>query len=156
MALDRKGIRLALQAALEDRLSVSGVKSVRTRDIIIDTIPDALLPLVVLQVAGGSSLADRLKPPLWTLHVDAAIYLRPSPTDADPDGSLDDLVVALEAALERQAGEDENSWWTTLGGRCSRACIAGEVEYYGGGPKGEVKAVVPIEIIQPTGKRGLP
>jgi hypothetical protein len=158
MALDRKKIRLALRDALSDRMGNSGIKEFRTKDILeSDALPRRLPILVVTSDGEQVDSSERARPPIWHLRYQVWVHLYVDPKEEDPDSARDLVVAALEAALERQDGEDSNSWYTTLGGICSRAYVAGEIVYHGEGVTSPIiSAMVPVEVVVPTPSRGLP
>lgn len=133
-----------------------------TKDINVRNLASERLPILVIEAADETPEAgERPLPPIWHLSLDVTIYTRLDAshggdgTDQDPDAVLDPLLAHLEAALERVAGEDRSSWWTTLGGLCSRAFPSGTGHRYQD-EAGNVWATMPVEIVAPTGARGNP
>lgn len=100
---------------------------------------------------------NRSMPPAWKLHAEIQLFCR---NDADPNAApstqLNELLTAVEGALQRQPSEgfvngqpyaQSNEWWTTLNGICSHVWITDGVIVGEGGAAGQAVAIVPIEIL---------
>lgn len=153
--------REALFVALFDRLKTITDPAVRlfSRKLLdFDAACAAEQPAIYL-VKGPEEISkpERSQPPAWKLLGEIHVYCR---NDGDPNAApstqLNQLLTAIEGALQRQPDEgfkpgqpyaQSNDWWTTLDGLCSHCWISGPVLVGEGGIADQAVAVVPIEIL---------
>lgn len=146
MSVDRKGVRKALLDRL--KAQVPGVVFWSDRYLDFDQVPAR--PGICLAVKSQAPSQQKRVPTIWTIQLVASIHLQGTGTVGDsPDDTFDDFLSQIEDALRRQPGEDTSSSVeeTTLGGRCIRCSISGEVVYWDAGAAGAQVVDVPIEIV---------
>ena len=155
MSLNREAIMVALAARLS---SIPGVVTFARRFKPWNEVGAALQPAVFLVGGNEHAKADRMRPTIWTLKPTLYLYCR---NDSDPSASgstaLNQILQAIEGALERTAGEvstpngpfqdPSDSPHTTLGGLVDSVLISGEIETDEGLLQNQCVAIVPIEII---------
>lgn len=149
MAVDRE----AIAKALFDRLrNAGGVVQAERRFRSWDEVPREEQPWIGLVQRTHTPEQRRGLPPKWTLDFTLYLYCR----NDEPGGSSaplqNQLLQAIEEALELQPGEDPgldpaNIYGTTLGGLCSHAWISGTIETDEGALDAQAVAVVPIQVL---------
>lgn len=153
MALDRESLMVALQLRIRAACPVLTTVDRNLRlwgDVSASEQPAAFL------VAGpqSPSYATANAPPVWTMQATLYLYARNDADPRDPPGSvLNDLITAVEGALERVPADGAGGSYpavgfnTTLGGRCQRARIVGSIETDEGALGDQLVAVITIEML---------
>jgi hypothetical protein len=145
MALNREQLFVALFTRLQTQLG-STVKSYSRRWVSWDDEPPAMQPALLLLKGNETSkrgeAADiRGAPKIWTISAEIWIYVKDDGTaEAVPSIQINQMIQAIEAGMEIQAGEQTSPFAqyiarrdappaaTTLGGLCISCEIVGEVE----------------------------
>jgi hypothetical protein len=154
MALDREALTLALLDRL--KAALPEIKFTSRRPIGWDQVPEQ--PALILVKENEQAASTKGQPTVWSLTFSAVIYTQNSEDpDEAPETAQNEILKAVEAALERTKGEKAladamfmdagDDPRTTLGGRCSHAWINGTVEADGGGLGKQGVMLIPIEIL---------
>lgn len=145
MALDREALFVALFARLQTSVG-SIVKSYSRRWASWDDAPPTMQPALLL-LKGPEKVERPVRggPLLWRLTAHILVYAKDDGTgEAVPDTLLNQILTAIEAALEVQPDEatavgaqylarrDVPPAGTTLGGLCETCQMTGTVETYAG------------------------
>ena len=95
---------------------------------------------------------ERGLPTVWKVKHKVFLYTRHDPSFIEsPAVTQNGLLSALESALEAQAGEDASAFYTTLGGKVSRAYISDPIVKDEGTEGGQGVAVFSVEYIASAG-----
>lgn len=153
MALDREAIFAALFARLQ---TVPGVVTFSRRLRDWNDVPPEEQPALFLTTMDETQQNEQGRPPKHLLRAKAWVYCRSSDTSVPPSTKLNQIVSAIETALERQSNEATAlfsgglGWSTTLGGLVLHAWITGPVVTDEGTFGDQAVAVVPIEMLAVT------
>lgn len=152
--------REAIFSALFDRIkAIDGFNYASRRFISWDDTPPPAQPAFFLVKSNEGHEPRTRLPPQIQLEAKLFIYCRNDDRDAAPSSQLNDLLEAIEQALQLQPSETPTgplskfatqvqgyTWGTTLGGLCHQCQIEGTVEIFEGVIAGVAEAIVPIVI----------
>lgn len=159
MALDREAIFAALFARLQAKLGTVTVSGQTIREYTRQNkvYTELVQPALVLRKMDETPQQEQTATPVvWQLEAQMQLFLHLSPTDANPDGTLNAWIRALEAALERDPDEDAApgaafadpalTTSTTLGGLIS-GLYFGPVELYQGKEAGQSAVTLEVSML---------
>lgn len=157
MAAQRETIFAALFARLQ--ANVTGIVTFSRKTTGFDDVPASMQPALFLVKGSETPVQQQGFPLLWKLDATVIVFCR---NDADPDAApsiqLNEILTAIETALERQPAEGPNPagrfpnspggsiFGTTLGGLCSHCWISSAIEVGEGAIGEQAIAIIPIEI----------
>lgn len=149
MAVDREAVAVALFDRLKTATKITNAER-RYRSW--DEVDPRSQPWLGLVHSSQTPEQQRGLPPKWRLEYTVYIYCRTEERASTPSTLLNQLIQAVEQALELQPGEDAgldpmNVYATTLGGLCSHAWIGGTIETDEGALDNQAVAIIPIEVL---------
>ncbi len=147
MALDREALIVALWDRLRAR--IPGIVAWRRENVPPGEAREQ--PAIYMVQTSEQPEYQTGMPPIWTLEVSVAALVTRQREDRSPDTALNEIIRAMESALEIQPDETqdiegEGEANTTLGGRALRCWISGEVVRLQGEATLQFLAVVPVTI----------
>lgn len=152
MACDRE----AIMAALFERIASSHAWATSSRRLRIwQDVPASEQPAVFVTAGSQSTqYSDRGNPPISLLRATVYVYSRHDDPTQTPETQMNDLISAVEAALEKQPTEQAGplgapggGWSTTLGGLVVYARVDGDVETDEGALGDQAVAIIPVVML---------